>query len=131
MKVIDNITDFFPSNYLRAADLGGKDTIATIDRVLGEEFEQDGRKRVKPVVYFRESGVKPLVCNKTNSMLIAAACGSDKIAAWTGKQVVLYPDLVSFKGKVSEAVRVKRAAQPAAAPAIPFTDELNGAIPTF
>jgi len=99
--------DFFPSNYLRCADLGGKDRLVTIDRVDSELFENDGRKQKKPVVHFKESDVKPFVTNKTNFLLIAAVCG-DNTDSWAGKQVCLYPDLVPFKGKVTEAVRVKR-----------------------
>jgi hypothetical protein len=117
---MSNIHEFFPSNYLRAADLGGKEVDVTIDRVTSEEFEEDGKKRKKPVVHFRNAGIKPLVVNKTNAMLIAAACGSEDYNTWPGKQVRLYADLVNFRGKVSEAVRVKRA-QPA-------SGELNDSI---
>ena len=113
-----NISDFFPSNYLRAADLGGKEIDVIIDRVTSEEFEQDGRKRPKPVVHFRNAGIKPLILNKTNALLIATACGSEDYSTWSGKQVRLYAELVSFKGKVSEAIRVKRT------PA-PIAEELN------
>jgi hypothetical protein len=111
--------DFFPSNYLKAADLGGKEKLVTIDRVESDAFENDGRKQVKPVIHFKEGGVKPMVCNKTNFLMIAAACGKDS-DAWPGKQVILYPDLVPFKGTVTEAVRAKRA--PAKAE---FNDEIT------
>ena len=100
--------DFFPSNYLKAADLGGKEKLVTIDRVESDAFENDNRKVVKPVIHFKEGGVKPMVCNKTNFLMIAAACGKDS-DTWPGKQVILYPDLVPFKGTVTEAVRAKRA----------------------
>jgi hypothetical protein len=89
----DNINDFFPSNYLRAADLGGKEADVTIDRVTSEEFEQDGKKRAKPVMHFRNGHIKPLVMNKTNALLAAAACGSEDFSTWPGKQVRLYADL--------------------------------------
>jgi len=118
---MSSIHDFFPSNYLRAADLGGKEVDVTIDRVTSEDFEQDGQKRSKPVVHFRNKGIKPLVTNKTNAMLIATACGSEDYSTWTGKQVRLYADLVNFRGKVSEAIRVKRT------PA-PLAEELNDSI---
>jgi hypothetical protein len=111
--------DFFPSNYLKAADLGGKEITATIDRVESDSFENDGRRQVKPVVHFQEKGIKPLVSNKTNFLMIAAACGKDT-GSWPGKRVVLYADLVPFKGTVTEAVRVKRA--PAKAE---FNDEIT------
>jgi hypothetical protein len=116
-----NISDFFPSNYLRAADLGGKEVDVTIDRVTSEEFEQDGKKIKKPVVHFRNAGIKPMVLNKTNALLIAAACGSDDYTTWSSKQVRLYADLVNFRGKVSEAIRVKRRPPP-------LGEELNDAI---
>jgi hypothetical protein len=116
-----SISDFFPSNYLRAADLAGKEVDVTIDRVTSEEFEQDGKKLKKPVVHFRNAGIKPLVTNKTNAMLLATACGSEDYNTWSGKQVRLYADLVNFRGKVSEAVRVKRT------PA-PIAEELNDEI---
>ena len=54
-------------------------------------------------------------------MLIATACGSQDYETWGGKQVRLYADLVNFRGKVSEAIRVKRA------PA-PIAEELNDSI---
>lgn len=107
--------DRFPSNYLRAADLNGRELVVTIDRVEEAEFENDGKKKIKPVVYFRDEGVKPMVTNKTNFLLIAGICGEDD-NAWPGKKICLYPDMVAFKGNVSEAIRVKR---PPQAPAMP------------
>jgi hypothetical protein len=117
----NNIDDFFPSNYLRAADLDGKERDVTIDKVTSEEFEQDGKKITKPVVHFRNADLKPLVCNKTNAMLIATALGSKDYSTWPSKQIRLHAELVSVKGKVSEAVRVKRT------PA-PIAEELNDSI---
>jgi hypothetical protein len=104
--------DFFPSNYVSAGDLKGKEVTVTIDRVDSAEFENDGKKRTKPVVHFKNPGIKPLVANKTNSMMIAAALGSTDYTTWPGKQVRLYPELVPFKGQVVEAVRIKRALPP-------------------
>jgi hypothetical protein len=82
--------------------------VVTIDRVETGVFENDGKRQTKPVVHFRDSGIKPLVTNKTNFVMIAAACGEDT-DMWPGKRIMLYPDLVAFKGTVTEAVRVKRA----------------------
>jgi len=50
--------DYFPSNYIRAADLGGKPRTVTIDRVAEDLFENDGRKQKKAIAHFRENGVK-------------------------------------------------------------------------
>jgi hypothetical protein len=116
------LEEYFPSKFLSAADLKGKDVVATIDRVETVEFEDDGVKVKKPVVHFRTAGLKPLIANKTNCKLLSIACGSPDYNTWGGKQVVLYPHLVEFKGNVSEAVRVKRI------PA-PLAEELNDEIP--
>jgi hypothetical protein len=113
--------DYFPSKYLGAADLKGKDVVATIDRVESAEFEDNGVKIKKPVVHFRNPGLKPVVLNKTNAKLLSIACGSPDYTTWGGKQVVLYPHLVEFKGNVSEAVRVKRTP-------VAIAEELNDAI---
>ena len=117
-----NIDDFYQSKFLRASDLKGKEITVTIDRVEAEEFEQDGVKRPKPVVHFRNSGLKPLVCNKTNSTRIATALGDKDIDAWAGKQVRLYPDMEEFRGQVHEVVRVRRAPPP-------IGEDLNDEVP--
>jgi hypothetical protein len=117
-----SIDDFYPSKFLRASDLKGKEITVTIDRVATEEFEQDGAKRAKPVIHFRDNGVKPLVCNKTNSSRLAMAAGSKDYDTWAGKQVLLYPDMEEFKGQVHEVVRVRRA------PA-PIGEDLNDEVP--
>jgi hypothetical protein len=103
-------SDFFPSKYLRASDLKPGQNRVTIDRVSSETFENDGRKQLKPVIEFKDNGVKPLVCNKTNFNLIAAVCGGET-DNWSGKKIVLHKELVSFKGKVTEGVRVTGADQ--------------------
>jgi hypothetical protein len=121
------VADFYPSQYLRCADLAGKDRTLTIDRVDTALFENDGRKQKKPVVHFREPNVKPFVANKTNFLLIAGGCGDDT-DQWPGKQIVLYPDMVPFKGSVTEAIRVRRVWAPPAPTQIPppvgFDDEI-------
>jgi hypothetical protein len=117
-----NIDDFYPSKFLRASDLKGKEIDVTIDRVESEEFEQDGGKRDKPVIHFRDNGIKPLVCNKTNSARIAQALGSKDYTTWPGKQIRLYPDMEEFRGQVHEVVRVRRAPRP-------IGEELNDSIP--
>jgi hypothetical protein len=116
-----NIDDFYPSKYLRVADLKGKEIEVTIDRVESEEFEQDGGKRLKPVVYFRNNGIKPLIANKTNATRIATALGSKDYDTWAGKRVRLYPDMEEYMGQVHEVVRVRRAPEPLA-------EELNDEI---
>jgi hypothetical protein len=62
----------FPSNYLRAADLQGRNVTVTIDRVAMEDIGGDH----KPVLYFRGKE-KGMVLNKTNGNNISAAYGDE------------------------------------------------------
>jgi hypothetical protein len=104
------VNDFFPSKYLSAADLKGKTVHATIDKISVEEFENDGRRQTKPVITFREKNLKPLVINKTNFLILVKLCGEDT-DTWSGKKIGLHMELVSFKGKVTESVRVTQPSQ--------------------
>jgi hypothetical protein len=101
------LSDFFPGKYLKAGDLNGQEKIATIDRVEVGQFENDGKKQTKPIVFFRD-GLKPMVINKTNFAIIAAACGDDS-DGWAGRRIALSPDTVAFGGRVQETIKVRRA----------------------
>ena len=99
-----NIDSAFPSNYLKASDLGTGAPVVTIDRV---EVEPVGRDReMKPVLYFKgkEKGV---VLNKTNSNMIASLLGSRDTEDWTGCQIRLYATTTEFGGETVECIRVK------------------------
>jgi hypothetical protein len=81
----------FPSKYIRAADLQGKDATVTIARIEkgAELVKAGGEKELKPVMHFAETA-KMLVLNKTNSRTISALYGG-KVAGWIGKKIVLFP----------------------------------------
>jgi hypothetical protein len=102
--------DFFPSNYVRAADLKGKEVNAIIDKVTVESFENDGKRQSKPVIVFKGDTLKPMVCNRTNFAIIAKLHG-DNSDNWSGKPIGLRMELVSFKGAISESIRVKQPAE--------------------
>ena len=104
-------SDVFPSKYLRAADLQGKEPIVTIARV---DMETLGDER-KPVVYFtgKEKG---LVMNKTNWNALQDICGDEDSDNWTGSKVKLYTAKVEYQGKRVAAIRIDEptaAARPA------------------
>jgi hypothetical protein len=111
-----NIDSAFPSNYLKASDLGDAQPVVTIDRV---EIEGVGRdKEQKPVVYFKGKE-KGIVLNKTNANKIATLVGSRDTEAWRGRQVRLYATETEFGGETVECIRIKAAggnAKPAPAP---------------
>jgi len=101
-----NIDAVFPSNYLKASDLGDKSPLVTVDRV---EIEPIGRdKEMKPVIYF-QGKEKGLVLNKTNAKKIAELVGSKDTDDWTGCQIRIYATETEFGGETVECIRVKPA----------------------
>ena len=122
-----NINEAFPSNYIKASDLKGKDINLVIERIGMEDIGGDH----KPVVYFR-GAEKGMVLNKTNGMNIATMYGPET-DAWIGKGVTLYPAWVDFQGRSVEAVRVRPVApQEHQAPAAPpVTDSIEQSAKTL
>ena len=121
-----NIDSVFPSNYLKASDLGEAQPVVTIDRL---EIEAIGRnKEMKPVLYF-QGKAKGLVLNKTNAAKIAQLTGSKDTDDWAGCQVRLYATEVEFGGESVEAIRIKPAgtakAKPKPQPEPELVDELD------
>ncbi len=105
------LATIFPSKYIKAADLKGREHTVVIAKCEIEKLGEDN----KLVIYF-QNREKGLVCNRTNADRIAYLYGSNT-DAWTGREIVLYPDMVNFQGKVTEAVRVKPPAGQAPKPA--------------
>ena len=102
-----NVNDFFKGEYLKAGDLDDdmQVTIKTIKPVAMGGDDDEEKAQVKPVLYF--NGLeKGLVCNKTNSMTIAAVLGMD-MEQWIGKDIVLYSTTVDFKGSSVPGIRVR------------------------
>jgi len=108
----------FPSLFLGAVDLHGKDKTLTIRGVINEELRAtDGSTKKKPVMYFVETQAaadragqpdkeKRLVLNKTNAMVIAGLYGYE-IDNWKGKKITLYPTPVTAFGKTADAIRIR------------------------
>ena len=99
------IDQVFPSTYLKASDLQGREITVTIDRAEMEPIGQGDKKENKPILYFRgkEKGV---VLNKTNSFAIADAYGKNT-DDWIGQQVILFCAWVDFQGRSVEAIRIR------------------------
>ncbi len=103
-RVMPNINDAFPSNYLKASDLQGREIIVTIDRVA---FEPVGReKEMKAVCYFAGKQ-KGIVLNKTNAKKIIEISGSAITEEWAGTQIKIYPTETEFGGETVDCIRVK------------------------
>jgi hypothetical protein len=95
------ISNAFPSDYLRAADLQDRNVRVVMDRV---EMAEIGDER-KPCLYF-QGKEKGLILNKTNSNNIAAKYGDDT-EDWSGRELILFPAMVDFKGQTVPAIRVR------------------------
>lgn len=109
-----DVRNFFPSKWLKAADLDEAGNTFTIKSVEISEF-RDGSQ--KPSVTFEETD-KQLTLNKTNFSAIATLAGSTESTDWVGLAVTLYPSETNFGGEVKECIRIKtRVARKPAAPA--------------
>ena len=97
-----DMSQAFPSKYLKAADLGGKQVPVTISHVEFEEVAKDEAN--KPVLYF-EGRTKGMVINKTNNDRLCGAFGyqSDE---WAGKEIFLYTEMTQFEGRSMPGLRV-------------------------
>ena len=93
--------DVFPSNYLKAEDLGSHEPVVTIDKVTMEKLGDDN----KPVLHFRGKD-KQLALNKTNFNAIVDITGEDDTDNWSGKKIKLYATKVDYQGKRVPAIRI-------------------------
>jgi hypothetical protein len=102
------LNDAFPSKYLKASDLDDGSNVATIKLAELEQIKGfDGKPQAKVVVYFARK-FKPLILNRTNFETIIDLAGSDETDEWGGTKIDLYRTPVSFNGKTSDGVRIRK-----------------------
>lgn len=87
----------------------GKDMVLTVRTVTQEVVKDEtGRQEECMVVHFAEQGAKPLICNKTNSKMLAKLSGSPYIEDWAGLKIQLYADHnVRFGKEKVDGVRIR------------------------
>lgn len=106
-----NVYDLFPTRFVAAADLNGKQFTLTIRSVTLEDMQSHDQKTVtKPCLWF-SNATKGMVLNKTNTMIIADLYGPET-DAWAGKRITIYATKVRAFGKLEEAVRVREEVPP-------------------
>ena len=113
----------FPSRYIKAADLKGREATVVIARAEIEKLGDDN----KLVLYFQNKE-KGLVTNRTNADRIAYLYGTNT-DSWIGREITLYTDMVNFQGKVTEAIRVKPPAKRQPDPVEEVTGHLTDEAP--
>jgi hypothetical protein len=112
--------EWFPSKFLKAEDLGANRPIVTIQHVELEPVGKGKETTDKPVLYFAEPKVKPLVLNKINTEMIDEVAGTDDPDLWPGVRIQLYATKTDFQGKRVDCVRVcAPPARPVAKPVVP------------
>ncbi len=104
------VSEEFPSQYLEAADLQGREVTVIIER--SEKHNgvkgKDGKPFDARVIFFK--GKKKGMClNKTNAKRIRDDYGyGDESDAWTGQQITIYPTTCTAFGKSNvPCIRVK------------------------
>jgi len=107
------ISEEFPSQYIKASDLGGREIRVTMANVEREKIGND----TKLVLYFKGKE-KGLVLNKTNAYTIGDAYGEDT-EDWYDQPLILFSVKTDYQGKVVDATRCRiptakdnKAAQP-------------------
>lgn len=95
------MSEEFPSKYLKAADLQGREVRVTMANVEREKIGEDS----KPVLYFKGKD-KGVVLNKTNASTISDAYGDDT-EEWYDQPLILFSVMVDFQGKVAPAIRCR------------------------
>ena len=99
------IGEAYPSKYLAAADLDGRDITVTIESVELESIGQGQNKESKLVIAMKGKE-KQFVVNKTNAKTISKVLGSDDTDDWIGQRIIIGPREVEFQGDMIWSLRV-------------------------
>lgn len=111
------MSEEFPSKYLRAADLQGREIKVIMNYCDREQVGQEAND-TKPILYFKGKD-RGLVLNKTNAMTISDHYGDDT-NDWLDQPLILFAAMIPFQGKTQAAIRVR----------IPTAKDLKTTYPT-
>ncbi len=98
------ISSEYPSKYLKAADLQGREVRVVMQTVERQQVGQNADD-TKPILYFKGKE-RGLVLNKTNANTISDAYGDDT-DEWIDQPLILFPAMVAFQGKTQPAIRCR------------------------
>lgn len=102
-----NYQEYFKT-FLGGWSFENGDETLTIDSIGEEEMydAETGGKKKGLVLRFRDKDL-PMVLNVTNAEAIAEVTGSDKIADWIGKKIIVGTSRIKAFGKMHDAIRVR------------------------
>lgn len=113
-KITGHYELLYPSDYLKAPDLMGKDQTVTIERVEWDDIPQAGKseKARKPVVILKAADgrllKKKLAMGKNIARQIVEVTGEKDAGKWSGKRITLFGTTCrGVEGKQVECVRVR------------------------
>ena len=119
-------SEAYPSRNLNQDDVRAGPVRATIADVRIETFGRSEDADEKPVIHFREAGMKTFGLNQTNWDVLESAYGKHT-EEWIGKPVELYHDPgVKFGRETVGGVRIR---VPSGAPAASPQGSAEGALP--
>lgn len=100
-----NILAAFKGDYIAAVEFGTKTPLITIDHVKVVSLEgEDGKKKDRPVVYFREAPRGWVLC-RTTAQALAAMFGVET-DGWSGKRVHLRAEEVQVGKEKKPGIRI-------------------------
>ncbi len=97
-----NISDLYPSKYLKSSDIKGHEPTVVIASL---EVEEIGKGEHKPILRFQNKQ-KGMVLNRTNADAITEFLGPD-YDHWIGREVTLYVARVQGPNGITDGLRVK------------------------
>lgn len=103
----------YPTEYVKAADLRGKDVTVIISHLTWENLVMAGGKRDRKVaIHLRNVKGAPLgkkwIAGKTVLKQIAQATGKKDVSEWSGQRVTMYPTTCKgARGEEMECIRVR------------------------
>lgn len=95
------VSDEFPSRYLKASDLHGREVKVVMQNVEKEKLGDE----MKMALYFKGKE-KAMILNKTNAGTISDGYGDDT-DDWYDQPLILFSVMVDFQGKVGPAIRCR------------------------
>ena len=103
--------DYDEGRFMKGTDMElGTEEEVIIERLTNEMLGDEGSEKKKPCAWFKDLDgqkiEKGLVLNKTNRDVLAEAYGTD-MRRWPSHRAVLYPQMVPFKGKPVQSMRLR------------------------
>ncbi len=107
-RLTGDFRKYMDKNYLGSWDVPeGEDLVLTVDHCERNEVQNERGSEKKLVMYFKETGYKPMILNTVNSEAISEAYGSKRVEDWEGKKIAITTEKVKAFGSMKDALRIR------------------------